>query len=144
LASHGNIAGIKDSSGDLRLLGMYLAAQSASFSVLTGNGGGLYSALEMGARGGVLAVSLFAAPLVMRVWTTFHHGDPGASGHTQERLVPLAKTIVARMGVAGVKAALDGVGLAGGPLRLPLLPLERDEREQVTTLLRGAGLLRAT
>lgn len=57
LATHGNVIGIKDSSGDLKLLGGYLAAQSDRFAVLTGSGASIYAALEMGARGGILAVS---------------------------------------------------------------------------------------
>src|ERR1035437_4793748 len=39
LAQHPNIAGIKDSSGDLDLLKSYLQSQSGSFSVLPGKGG---------------------------------------------------------------------------------------------------------
>jgi 4-hydroxy-2-oxoglutarate aldolase len=48
LAGHQNIVGIKDSSGDLALLGGYLAAQSAGFSVLTGNAGIVHEALRAG------------------------------------------------------------------------------------------------
>ncbi|PYP66113.1 MAG: hypothetical protein DMD26_08890 [Gemmatimonadetes bacterium] len=48
--------------------------------------------------------------------------------------------IVGEMGVAGVKAALDRVGLAGGPVRAPLAPLSVGELAQVTELLRVAEL----
>ncbi|HJU65489.1 MAG TPA: dihydrodipicolinate synthase family protein, partial [Gemmatimonadaceae bacterium] len=122
LSTHENIIGIKDSSGDLKMLGGYLGAQSARFSVLTGNGGTLYPALEMGARGGILAVALFAAELSAAVCRAFARGDMAQAGALQERLIPLAKGIVARLGVPGVKAAMDEVGLVGGPVRAPLLP----------------------
>jgi len=140
LAQHENVTGIKDSSGDLRLLGQYLGAQSAHFSVLTGHGGSLYPALEMGARGGILAVSLFAADATARLCSAFARGDAASAGRTQEVLQPLAKTIVASFGVAGIKAALDAVGLHGGALRAPLLALRAAEREQVVGLLRAAEL----
>ena len=143
LATHGNIIGIKDSSGDLAQLGAYLNAQSDRFTVLTGSGAGLYPALEMGARGGVLAVALFAASLSVSLCRAFATGDTGAAGRAQERLAPLARTIVGELGVAGVKAALDFVGLAGGPVRPPLLPLRSALRERVAELLRAAGLSRA-
>ncbi|MFI5246592.1 MAG: dihydrodipicolinate synthase family protein, partial [Gemmatimonadales bacterium] len=61
LAQHPNVVGIKDSSGDLDLLKSYLRSQSETFSVLTGNGAQLHPALMAGARGGILAVALFAA-----------------------------------------------------------------------------------
>jgi 4-hydroxy-2-oxoglutarate aldolase len=143
LASHGNVAGIKDSSGDLTQLGGYLDAQSDRFTVLTGSGAGLYPALEMGARGGILAVGLFAAPVSVSLCRSFASGDMAAAGRAQERLVPLARTIVGELGVAAVKAALDLVGLAGGRVRAPLLPLRGSARERVAELMRAAGLSRA-
>ena len=143
LAGHDNVIGIKDSSGDLNQLGAYLNAQSERFTVLTGSGGGLYAALEMGARGGVLAVGLFAAALSVSLCRSFASGDMAAAGRTQERLTPLARTIVGELGVAGVKAAMDLVGLAGGPVRPPLLPLRPPARERVAEVLRVAGLSRA-
>ena len=143
LASHGNVAGIKDSSGDLSLLGGYLDAQSERFTVLTGSGAGLYPALEMGARGGILAVGLFAAPVAVSVCRAFANGDMAAAGRGQERLAPLAKTVVGELGVAGVKAAMDLVGLTGGRVRPPLLPLRGSARERVADLMRAAGLSRA-
>lgn len=143
LANHGNVVGIKDSSGDLTQLGAYLDVQSDRFTVLTGSGSGLYPALEMGARGGILAVGLFAAPVSVSLYRSFASGDTVAAGRAQERLAPLARTIVGELGVAGVKAALDLVGLTGGPVRAPLLPLRRSARDRVAELLSAAGLARA-
>jgi len=143
LASHENVTGIKDSSGDLTQLGGYLDAQSDRFTVLTGSGAGLYPALEMGARGGILAVGLFAAPVSVSLCRAFASGDMAAAGRAQERLVPLARSVVSELGVAGVKAALDLVGLTGGHVRAPLLPLRETARERVAELMRAAGLSRA-
>jgi dihydrodipicolinate synthase/N-acetylneuraminate lyase len=47
------------------------------------------------------------------------------------------------MGPAGIKAALELVGLRGGPPRSPLLAASADEREIVRTRLSAAGLLPA-
>jgi 4-hydroxy-2-oxoglutarate aldolase len=143
LASHGNIVGIKDSSGDLKLLGSYLDAQRDGFAVFTGHAGSLYAALEMGVRGGILAVSLFAGALTTEICSAFATGDLARAGRAQEALKPLAKEIVAGLGVAGIKAAMDMVGLHGGAPRMPLLPLRPAQREQVAELLRAAGPARA-
>ena len=140
LARHDNVIGIKDSSGDLVLLRGYLQSQSETFSVLTGSGSGVYAALEMGARGGILAVALFAAGLTLEVRDAFEAGDRDRAMSAQERLVPLARTIVAELGVAGVKAAIDAIGLPGGPVRAPLLPLPDEQRVRVRELLRAAEL----
>lgn len=147
LAQHENIIGIKDSSGDLELLSVYLNAQNDHFSVMTGNGSTFKPALESGARGGILAVGLFAPALCLSVYEAIGEGsgrpgsgDSAAAERAQQRLTPLAGRIVGDMGVAGVKAALDRVGLAGGPVRPPLQPLSSADLSQVDELLRVAEL----
>ena len=139
LAEHANIVGIKDSSGDLELLTAYLSAQSASFRVLTGHAGTFRAALDAGAAGGILAASLFAPHLSLEVYESVQQGDSGAAARAQERLAPLGTQIVGALGVPGVKAALDAVGLAGGAPRAPLIPLREADRERVAALLHAAA-----
>jgi 4-hydroxy-2-oxoglutarate aldolase len=140
LARHENVIGIKDSSGDLDLLAGYLQAQSASFSVLTGNGATFKRALEMGARGGILAVGLFATGLALEVYSAVSEGTGSSIEQTQERLGTLSTRIVSELGVPGVKAALDRIGLRGGPVRSPLLPLAGEDVARIAELLRQAEL----
>ena len=140
LATHENVVGIKDSSGERDLMEIYLTAQSDKFTVLTGSGQLWKTALQMGARGGILAVSLFAPGLAMAVAEAVARKDGATADALQNRLTPLAKEIVGEMGVAGVKAGMDVVGLRGGSPRSPLLPLGRAEMERVRQLLRDAEL----
>jgi 4-hydroxy-2-oxoglutarate aldolase len=140
LAAHGNVAGLKESSGDGQLLGAYLDAQSERFRILTGHGPSFAAALERGAVGAILAVSTFAPAVALAVYEASLRGDAQAAAAAQARLGPLASHIVGAMGVPGIKAALDHVGLAGGPPRPPLLPLRATERERVAGLLRAAEL----
>jgi len=135
LAQHANVIGIKDSSGDLTMLKGFLAAQSDSFSVITGSGSALQGGLEAGARGGILAVSLFAAKLSLEVFAAVGAGDTGRAAAAQATLKPMADVIVAKLGVPGVKAAMDRVGRVGGDPRLPLLPLDAAGRAEVNALL---------
>jgi 4-hydroxy-2-oxoglutarate aldolase len=137
LAQHKNVIGIKDSSGVLDMLKSYLPAQSDSFTVLTGSGSGLQAGLEAGARGGILAVSLFAAGFALEVLGGVHSGDAGAAAKAQARLKPMADVIVAKLGVPGVKAAMDAVGKVGGSPRMPLLPLGATGRAEVAAALAG-------
>jgi len=143
LSLHDNIVGIKDSSGDLSLLASYLEAASESFAVLTGNAGTFLGALRAGAHGGILAVALFAAAMSLDAYEANLRGDDAAADAAQARLTPLGAKIVGEMGVAGVKAAMDRVGLLGGPVRSPLLPLDEARRALVAELLRSAELATA-
>lgn len=139
LARHGNIVGMKDSDGDMDVLARFLDAQGDGFSVLTGHGGTWATALGLGVRGGILAVALFAPALCLDAWRAYHEGRPDAAEHASRRMVPLAAEIVARMGVAGVKRAVDEVGLRGGHVRSPLQPLGAADGLRVEQLLREAG-----
>jgi 4-hydroxy-2-oxoglutarate aldolase len=140
LAKHENVIGIKDSSGERELMESYLPAQNDTFTVLTGSGQLWKTAVQIGSRGGVLGVSLFAASLTKAVLEAVERRDAATADALQNRLTPLAKEIVGVMGVAGVKAAMDVVGLHGGAPRLPLLPLGRADLERVRQLLRDAEL----
>jgi 4-hydroxy-2-oxoglutarate aldolase len=140
LAAHDNVVGIKDSSGDLELFDAYLAAQSDDFRVLTGSGSSFTPALERGAAGGILAVATFAAALALEAYEARLRGDADTARAAQSRLGPLASQIVGGLGVPGVKAALDHVGLDGGAPRSPLMPLRGGDVERVGTLLRAAEL----
>ncbi|MBX3133662.1 MAG: dihydrodipicolinate synthase family protein [Gemmatimonadaceae bacterium] len=135
LARHPNIVGIKDSSGQLEMLKGFLRAQSPSFSVLTGSGSGLLAGLEAGARGGILAVSLFAAGFALEVQRELADGNAEAAAKAQARLKPMADVIVAKLGVPGVKAAMDAVGKVGGVPRMPLLPLDPAAKSEVVAAL---------
>ena len=140
LARHPNIHGMKDSSGDMALLERYVASQSDAFTVLTGSGQQLAEGLALGVRGGILGVALFTAALAPQLYRAFTRGDRAEAARLQAMLLPLARDIVGGMGVAGVKLAMDGVGLTGGPVRSPLLPLDAATALRLDALLAGAGL----
>lgn len=137
LAGHERIAGVKDSSGDLKNLAAYREAAPASWSVLAGSASLLYAALDLGCQGGIVGVACFAPRLCVALTKAFLAGDRAAAGALQQRLLPLDKEIVARLGPAGVKVAMDAVGLYGGPVRPPLAPASDGDRARVAALVRG-------
>lgn len=140
LSEHDNIVGMKDSSGDMAYFPNYVAAQNDGFTVITGNGGTLHQALVLGARGGILAVALFAGELAVEVYRLHRDGRIAESSEAQRRLTPLSNEIVGRMGIPAVKLAMERVGLRGGPVRLPLLPPSAADSADVDRLLREASL----
>ena len=140
LAKHENVIGIKDSSGAADSLTEYLAPQGDAFTTITGSGQLWGTAVQMGARAGILAVSLFAPALSQAVYDAVQRKDVATAESLQARLTPLAKHIVGEMGPAGVKAAMDCVGLKGGLPRSPLQPLSKADADRVRQLLRDAEL----
>lgn len=141
LSHHPVIVGIKDSRGSLHLVGDLLTQCTAGFQVLIGDGAILYGALETGAVGGILGVGLLASADAAEICVAFNEGRTSDAGAAQERIAPLHKEIVGRMGVPGIKAALDVLGLHGGAPRPPLAPLPEGRVAELRSLLGHAGLL---
>lgn len=144
LSHHGNIIGIKDSSGDQELFGGYLASTSDAFTVITGNGGQLAVALSRGARAGILGLSLFAGRACAAIHDAHERGGAAAAAALQEPLKAVNATIVGEFGPAGVKAAMDAVGLRGGPVRGPLYDLDAASVTRVRELLVAGGVALAS
>jgi 4-hydroxy-2-oxoglutarate aldolase len=138
LAQHENIVGMKDSAGDAMLFARYLQSKSSTFKVLTGSGVLYGEAMRLGADGAILAVALFAAARSFDVLHAYEAGDVDGARRAQEALTPVAAKIVGAMGVAGVKAAMDRVGLVGGLPRPPLRPLAAPARALLDELMRAA------
>jgi len=143
LARHPNVIGIKDSSGQRDQLAGYLASQSASFSVLTGNAQLFQHAMVSGSRGGILAGALFAPGLAVDIYRAVLAGDDTTASAAHARFMPVGAKIVGELGVPGVKAAMDAVGLRGGPVRSPLLPVSDAQRQSIAELLRSVELVTA-
>jgi 4-hydroxy-2-oxoglutarate aldolase len=142
VADHENIIGFKESSGDLKVFAAFKAA-APRLTALMGSGHLLYPALEMGAAGGILAVACFAPETCAELYRAFREEDRQSAGHLQERLVPLARDIVGALGPAGIKAAMELVGMPCGPVRPPLVGLDARQLARVRDLLTVAGLAAA-
>ena len=141
LGAHPNVAGIKDSTGDLKVLGALLDAAPPDCHVLVGSGSNLYAALEMGAAGGIIALACLAPRQTVDVYEQFQAGELGPAGATQGRIAPVHTGIVKELGVPGVKYGLELVGYFGGDPRPPLRPLPERGRRAVKEALSRAGLI---
>jgi 4-hydroxy-2-oxoglutarate aldolase len=138
LAGHPNISGMKESSGDLGLMGRILGAVPPSFAVACGSAPVVYPALCLGAVAGILAVACCAPGPSVALYRAFLAGDHDRARRLQAALTPLAVAVTTTWGVAGLKAAMDAAGLRGGSVRAPLLPVPPAAREEVAAALARA------
>jgi 4-hydroxy-2-oxoglutarate aldolase len=138
LAGHPRIMGMKESSGDLSLLGRIIASVPSRFAVACGSAPVLYPALCIGANAGVVAVSCCAPAVAVGLYRAFAEGDHARARRLQDVVTPLGLAITVTHGVAGLKAAIDLAGLHGGHVRAPLLPLGETARSEIAALLQRA------
>jgi 4-hydroxy-2-oxoglutarate aldolase len=138
LARHSNVAGIKESSGDLGLLARMLSGAPPGFRVVCGSAQVFYPALCVGSPAGILAVSCCAPRPASALHRAFLSGDHERALEIQRALTPLAVAVTQTHGVAGLKSAMDLAGLRGGAVRAPLLPPPPAAREELRELLEQA------
>jgi len=69
----------------------------------------------------------------VQLWTLVREGRIAEARALQQRITPLARSVGSTYGVAGLKAALDLVGYAGGVPRPPLRPAT----PKVVEIIRG-------
>jgi 4-hydroxy-2-oxoglutarate aldolase len=135
LAEHPNIAGIKDSSGNVQRLGEVVSGAPAEFQVLTGGAAVVYPALAVGASGAILALASALPEKFVELYELVQQGKHEQAKELQLALANASKRIVSENGIAGVKYAMDLRGYHGGVPRLPLLPLAEEKKQQIAALL---------
>ena len=141
MASHPNIAGLKESGGNVVKMGEVLQNVKPDFQVLAGGAGFLLPALAMGATGGILASANIAPQHCIDIYNAFRIGEADRAKYLQQRIIPLNAAVTSRWGVPALKVAMDHVGLWGGHVRRPLLPLREELRQQLLALLGDNELL---
>jgi 4-hydroxy-2-oxoglutarate aldolase len=123
LSRHPNIVGIKESGNDMLHLGDYLMRAEPGFTVLAGAGPSVFQAVVQGAHGAVLAIAGLAPEHCVTLVEHVRHGRIDEARQLQRQLLPIARSVGPLHGVPGLKAALDLMGLRGGPPRPPLRPV---------------------
>lgn len=140
LQKHGNIVGMKDSSGNMPQLVEFLKVVRKGFHVLVGTASGWLPALEMGITGGILALANCCAEECAQVKRLFDSGRKSEAGELNNRLLPVNKAVTATYGVAGLKYACQRRGFESGSVRSPLLPLTASQQKELETILSAAGI----
>lgn len=139
LASHENIAGMKDSSGDLERVQRYRRfTEDEAFSLLVGSGSIYAAGLDAGADGGVLALANAVPELASEIYRRHAAGKETDARSLNASLVELNRAITARYGVPGLKAVLRHRSVPAGTARKPFQRVGDDAATELTALVEDA------
>ena len=122
LARHPNIAGLKDSGSDIGLIAEFVSRTPDDFTVLAGSATTLVHAFCAGCDGAILALAALVPDACVEMLALVRARRLDEARALQRRLMPIARSVGSTFGVAGLKAALDIIGLRGGLPRPPLQP----------------------
>jgi 4-hydroxy-tetrahydrodipicolinate synthase len=134
LAEHvEGIVAVKESSGDARRIPALL--HTTELEVVVGGDDWALEGFCAGATGWVSGVAVAAPAECVALFEHCRAGELDAARAVYARLLPLARFDMTPKLVQFFKAAQDAVGLAGGPVRPPRLPLTEAERGELDSAL---------
>ncbi|MEX1139432.1 MAG: dihydrodipicolinate synthase family protein [Bacteroidota bacterium] len=140
LQGHQNIVGMKDSSGNMPQLASFKQTLDPRFHILVGTASGWLPALEMGIKGGILALANCCGTECVQVRELYDAGSFKEAAELNSRLLPVNKAVTATYGVAGLKHVCEKRGFEGGRVRSPLLPLTANQKAELDGILENAEL----
>ena len=141
LAELGQLQGLKEAGGSLDQLTALLGQTGPDFCIYCGDDLLTLPALALGCRGVISVAAHLIGEEMQQMAAAFRRGDHAAAAALHLSNYPVYKTLFLRTSPIPVKYALDRLGLAAGPCRLPLPELDGEGRAQVDRLLRQRGLI---
>jgi len=135
LAGHGNIIGIKESSGNIQRIAEIIAVAPAKFQTLVGSASTVFASFAVGAVGAILGLANPLPELCVELFELARADEMKKARALQHRLMPASKRIVGEFGIPGTKFAMDCRGFRGGDPRPPLLPLTDAQKREVESIL---------
>lgn len=137
-----NLAGIKDSSGDLTNAAEIVRVSPPGFRVFMGRDTLIFGALLYGCAGAVAATANVAPALAVGIHDAVMAGDLPKARDLQAKLAPVRRLFTIGSHPLGLKEAMVQLGtLECGRCRRPTLELTPAQKNEVTAVLREAGLL---
>ncbi len=135
LATHPNIVGIKESSGNVQRMKDIVASTPKGFNALTGSALTLSEVLEEGAVGAILAISCVIPDACADFYEASRRGEKERMEQIKKQAIAPAAALTTKFGIAGIKWAMDRLGYYGGAPRAPLLPVNESAKLEIDNIL---------
>jgi 4-hydroxy-tetrahydrodipicolinate synthase len=142
LAQIDNIVGIKEATGNIERAQWLIKQAPKDFSIYSGDDGTAVALMLLGGHGNVSVTANVAPRLMHELCRAAVDGQARRATEIQLRLLPLHRQLFCEPSPAPTKWAMSRLGLCGGALRLPIVPLSAGGQVQVEQALRDAGLLK--
>ncbi len=140
LAKHPNIAAIKEASGNMSQVVDLVARCGEDITVYSGEDGLTVPILSMGGMGTISVLSNVVPKEAVAMTDAFFAGRIQEAAQWQCKLLPLIDCLFSEVNPIPAKAALSAMGFGEEHLRLPLTPMEPENREKLFRELRKLGV----
>ncbi|HET9028668.1 MAG TPA: 4-hydroxy-tetrahydrodipicolinate synthase [Candidatus Aquilonibacter sp.] len=115
-----NIAGVKESSGDLKQIATIVRDKPSTFTVWCGDDHLFLPSLAVGAQGLVGVATHLASPAYRELFDAYCGGNVARAAAIHASLLELGDALFATTNPIGIKWAMNQLGFRAGRCRLPL------------------------
>jgi 4-hydroxy-tetrahydrodipicolinate synthase len=115
-----NVAGVKESSGDLRQIARIIDDARPDFRIWSGNDEDTFAIISLGGWGVISVASHLAGRQIATMIEHTVAGRTAEAASLHKRLLPLIDALFCVTNPIPVKHALNAAGFPAGPLRLPM------------------------
>ncbi len=136
----GNIAAMKEASGDIAQMMNLIELCGERIALLSGDDNLLLPVLSIGGAGVISVLGNILPADVKKVITFYNEGRITESREQFYRLLPLCRAMFLETNPIPVKAAMEMAGYCTSEMRLPMTPLGKELREVVRSELRAYGV----
>ncbi len=140
LASHPNIMGIKEASGDMSYAMKIARDLSDDFVMYCGNDDITIPLLSVGASGVISVWANIMPREVHDMVVDYLEGRHEKALKEQLRCLDLINALFMEVNPIPVKEAMNLMGLRAGSFRMPMYPMAPEHRAQLASIMRAAGL----
>lgn len=133
-----NVRMVKESTGDIQRMLDLKELSSGALPFYNGSNPLVLQALLAGASGWCTAAPCLRPAPVIALYDAVATGDTDRAQEIYDELLPLLSFIVAKGLPTAVKSGLDILGEPAGVPRLPLLPLDLEDRTRLESILAAA------
>lgn len=141
LSKHPNVMGIKEASGSVAYAASIAHLLSDDFRMFSGEDALTVPLMALGAVGTISVWADVQPALVHEMCRAFLDGDVDRARQIQTDGQPLISALFSEVNPIPVKDALAQMGMLDLNYRLPLYPMADANRKNLTTALKGAGVL---
>jgi 4-hydroxy-tetrahydrodipicolinate synthase len=135
-----NIIGIKEASGSISQVSQVIEqTRGTGFVVLSGDDDMTLPIMALGGAGVISVVANVAPRKTMAMVEAMARGDLDEARRLHFELAPLVRSMFLETNPIPVKTACGLLGLAAGPLRLPLAPMGLDKEKTLKEILDRLG-----
>lgn len=141
LAKLPNINAVKEASGNISQVAEIAALCGDTLNIYSGNDDQIIPLLSLGGKGVISVLSNVAPQYTHDLCAKWFDGDVQGALEMQLKAMPLCKALFADVNPIPVKWAMNRLGWAAGPCRLPLVEPSAAVQNQLEQALRDFGLV---